>query len=243
MTDAGRPDMRITGDGAVGAGTYGEVTINGAGSVSGDLECARLQINGAGSCKGDVKADSIAVNGSGSFGGQVQAGELTVNGEASVAQSAGIGLLRVKGRFSARGGLALREAEIKGELVAGGDVEADMFVAEGAFRIEGLLNAGTVDVTLFGPARAKEIGGESVTVRYTRKFAALQVFTFFAEKRLTCETIEADDVSLEFTTANAVRGARVRVGEGCRIGLVEYTDSLSREADAAITEERRVEVG
>ena len=38
--------------------------------------------------------------------------------------------------------------------------------------------------------------------------------------------IEGDDVDLEYTEADVVRGRRVRIGEGCSIGRVEYSESL-----------------
>ena len=38
--------------------------------------------------------------------------------------------------------------------------------------------------------------------------------------------IEGDDVDLEYTQADVVRGRRVRIGEGCSIGRVEYSESL-----------------
>ena len=37
---------------------------------------------------------------------------------------------------------------------------------------------------------------------------------------------EGDDVVLEYTQADVVRGRRVRIGEGCSIGRVEYSESL-----------------
>lgn len=235
-----RSDAKVAGEGTIGAGTYADIIINGAGTISGDVVCNALKVNGVGTCKGSVTADSATVNGTGSFAGQLHVGEMLVNGDASAAQSAGVGSLKVKGRMSISGGLAANAVDVRGELVVGDNVEADSFEGEGAFKIGGLLNAGRVSFRLHGGAQAREIGGENVTVLGPRGFAAVSLMGLFVEKRLTADVIEADDVTLEYTTAKVVRGARVSIGEGCKIDLVEYTESLSRLADAQIAEERKV---
>lgn len=240
MAEVKADSARIAGDGAIGGGTYSDVSINGAGTVTGDMVCTTLKINGAGTCKGSVRSDSVVVNGSGRFEGQVQLGELTINGDAAMKQSAGIGSLDVKGRGTVGGGLNARSVMTRGELVVGEDVSAESFEGEGAFRVGGLLNSGRVSFRLHGEAKAREIGGENVTILGPRGFVAASLIGLFSEKRLTVDSIEADDVTLEYTTAKVVRGARVSIGEGCRIGTVEYTESLVKLADAQVAEERKV---
>jgi len=233
-------EAKVHGEGTIGPGTYGNVSINGVGTVSGDVVCADLRINGVGTCKGAVKADSATVNGTGRFDGQVQIGDLTVNGEATAQQSAGIGVLKVKGRTGIHGGLAAHTVDVRGELTVGENLEADELEGEGAFRVGGLLNAGRISFRLHGESSAREIGGESITVLGPRGFVPAALLGLFSEKRLTADSIEGDDVTLEYTTAKVVRGARVSIGEGCKVESVEYTESLSRLADAVITEERKV---
>ena len=231
-------NVRISGEGRVAGGSYGAVTINGAGSIKGDIACSTFRVNGTATTDASVKADTAVVNGTASFGGEVQAGEMTVNGDASVTNGLGVGQLKVKGRLYVGGGIAAHDVDSKGELTVGGDCEADTFRAEGAFSVGGLLNAGTVDVRLYASSKVREIGGERVTVRQATGFATL--FAIFSEKRLTAESIEADDVVLEFVTAKTVRGARVSIGEGCDIDLVEYTDRFDRSAGAVVRNANKV---
>jgi cytoskeletal protein CcmA (bactofilin family) len=225
-------NARIAGEGQLSGGSYGDITINGAGSIKGDVTAKTVRINGAGTTDGSMKADAIVVNGSASFGHELQASEMTVNGDASVAGGVGVGRLKVKGRFFGGGGLAAHEVDAKGEFTITGDASADTFFAEGAFSIGGLLNAETIDIKLHAPSKVRDIGGEKVYVKQARGLAS--VFTFFAEKRLTVDSIEADDVVVEFVTAKVVRGARIDVGEGCNVELVEYTDDFKQHAGAIV---------
>lgn len=240
MCAADRSDTTVNGGGSIGAGVYNNVIINGAGTITGDVECESLRVNGAGTCEGAMKAGSVTINGSGSFLRELQAGELSVNGDASVTLGAGIGRLRVKGRTSVGGSLAAHEVDAKGTVKIEGDCEADMFVGEGVFTIGGLLNAGTVHMQMYGPCAAREIGGEKVTIAQSRKGFS-DFVAMFSEKRLHTDTIEADEVWVENTTARVVRGAAVTIGSGCDILLVEYSGTINQAPDSRVAEVRRIE--
>lgn len=233
-------NARISGEGTLTGGEYGAITINGAGTLHGDVTCKTLRVNGAGNVEGVLRSDLVVVNGSGRFNRDIQAGEMTVNGDATVVGGAGVGMLNVKGRMTVHGGIHARAVDIKGELNVGADLQAEELSADGAFKVDGLLNAGVVDVRLYGPCRAREIGGERITVGQSRRFAGLNIFTFFAEKRLVADTVEGDVVSLELTSAKVVRGRDVTLGEGCEIDLVEYSGELRQAAGAVVRQATKV---
>lgn len=168
---------------------------------------------------------------------------MTVNGDASIRDGAGVGRFIIKGNTSVGGGLAANEIDVRGFLRAGGDCEAETFSAEGGFTVGGLLNAGSIDIKVFGPCSAREIGGEKIAIRAPQGLQSItQIFTFWAEKRLETETIEGDEVTLEAVTAKTVRGANVTVGPECKIELVEYTGSCTVDPGASVGEARKVEV-
>ena len=228
-------NVNISGEGQVASGSYANVTINGAGTVNGDMTCDTLKINGAGTCDGAVTANIITVNGTGTFRRQVHTGQMNVNGESSVAGGAGIGTLKVKGRFTLTGGLAANTVNIRGQMDVGEGCEADAFTSEGVFNIGGLLNAGIVDIQLYGTSKVREIGGESIVVRERRgTFDIGSLFGLFGQRRLYADVIEGDKISLENTTAKTVRGVDVDLGPGCDIEVVEYGGELHQGAGAKV---------
>jgi hypothetical protein len=93
---------------------------------------------------------------------------------------------------------------------------------------------------LYGPCSAREIGGEKVTIAQSRRGFA-DFVSMFSEKRARVDTIEADEVWIENTTARVVRGGTVTLGAGCEVNLVEYTDTYTPAADAKVGEARKVE--
>lgn len=239
MAENGVNDVKIAGDGTVGGGNFGDVVINGAGKITGDVTCTNFKINGAGTAEGNVAAANTIVNGSGNFSGKLETKEMSINGDATVQLGLGVGSLKVKGRLTV-GGVAAHDIDVRGEIRSGVNIEADSLTGEGAFRAEGLVNVGSIDFKLHGNSSAIEIGGERISIVLGRNFVGASLLSLFGEKRLTADSIEADEVVLENTTAKVVRGGNVSIGTGCVIDVVEYSGTLNQMPDARIGEARQV---
>jgi cytoskeletal protein CcmA (bactofilin family) len=235
-----RSDAKIAGDGSLPGGEYGDVIVNGSGTINGPIDSTSFKVNGSGSARGDVKSEAVVVNGSASFAGSVQAAALDVNGQAGIHGGVGVGRLRVRGSLDVAGGARTHDADVRGEIKVGGDFETDSLTGEGRFMVAGMLNAGTIDFKLHGRSGATEIGGERIVVAEPTGISRFA--TFFADRLLVVDSIEADSLDLEWVKANVVRGGQIRLGVGCDVELVEYTGTLTREAGAQVREERKVEL-
>jgi cytoskeletal protein CcmA (bactofilin family) len=129
------------------------------------------------------------------------------------------------------GSVHATEIVLQGHLGCGGDCEAESLMGAGEFDVDGLLNVGRIELRIYGPSRARDIGCERIGVKAGRRVGW---FWRWPEKRLTANSIEGDDIVLEHTTAEVVRGHNVRLGTGCDIGLVEYTGTFVRDGDAKV---------
>lgn len=234
-------DIRVSGVGTIPTGRYGKVSVSGSGTLIGDVECTELKVSGAADGDGTLNADAITVHGSLSYRGPADARTVKVTG------SARFGALKAE-EVNASGTLSASSVssgtvKLQGYLSVTGDCEAERFVTQGAFTIDGLLNAGVVDVTLGDKCKAGEIGGETVVVRNYPMGGLKRFVTSLMpsiQLRLWADSIEGDDVRLENTTARAVRGTTVVIGPECTIDLVEYTQSYSAAPDAVVKEVRQV---
>jgi cytoskeletal protein CcmA (bactofilin family) len=238
MNDTTRPNAKIAGAGEVAGGTYGDVTIAGAGTVRGDVDATLLKIAGTADVQGKVVAKTVKVSGAATFYGDVQAGEFTVSGTSEVRAGVGAGLLKIAGVCTITGSVNAQRLVIRGTTKIGGDVQAELFDARGVFSVGGLLNAGTISIELYGGCDAHDIGGEKIDVKLGKPWAFLP---FFGDRNLTADTIEGDTIYLENTRAKVVRGANVTIGPDCSIDLVEYSDSLT--GSAGIVSSRKVAPG
>jgi cytoskeletal protein CcmA (bactofilin family) len=194
-----RRDLKISGTGSSGGGSFDQVHIRGEGSIHGDVECTSFKVMGNGDVDGNVTAKSV----------------------------------NVKGTLEISGKLGAEDVRIMGSLAVKGDCSAESFHFRGAFTIDGLLNAERMVLSLYGPSRAAEIGGQAIRVK--RKFGL-----FGGHRELVADTVEGDDIYLEDTVAKVVRGNRVHIGPRCQVDLVEYQERFEQSSGSKVTESRKV---
>lgn len=77
----------------------------------------------------------------------------------------------------------------------------------GALRVGRLLNADILELVLFGPSRSSEVGGGSITIKRSKAGALLKQVQ---SKGIlfTARVIEGDQVDIQTTRAEVVRGKR-----------------------------------
>lgn len=212
-------NLKMTGTATSTGGKFRHVKLMGESVLEGDVDCFKLSNTG-----------EIVVNGS------LRSGELRVTGECEVKGS--LAALTVRGRGELKISLGVRGENIKfaGNIEVGGDCEAGTLELDGAFGVSGLLSADWLEVKMYGPCRAREIGGTTLRVKRSRATMLLIMFKSIGHAVLTADQIEGDKVELEHTVATVVRGNNVSIGPGCEIGRVEYRDSLDIHKSATVKE-------
>ncbi|GAB4305722.1 MAG: polymer-forming cytoskeletal protein [Candidatus Bipolaricaulota bacterium] len=234
-------NISISGSGRVSGGEYGQVRISGSGKVDGDVTAQEIRVSGSGRFQGEVKAKEITVSGAGKFTSRVEADVLVTSGSCGIDGDAEVKELRSSGAQRIGGSFHGHYVRVSGVLHVARDLEADVFTSSGRFEIGGLLSADRVEVKLVGDSRAREIGGENIDIRASSGlsfgFSLARGFRFgLGIGTLTVGEVEGDRVHLEATTADVVRGKVVHVGPGCRIGRVEYSESLEVHPEAEVGE-------
>lgn len=239
MAQENRPDLIIHGSVNASGGVYNEVSVHGYGKIKGNVECLELHCAGHVSISGDVRATSAKVEGNASITGNVGIATMEVYGQADVNGDVDFTKLRVDGSAKVHGSLAGEEIKLHGFLKASGDCEAEVFKARGAFSIGGLLNAGHIEIHLHGGCEAREIGGEHIEVRKSGISTLNKILKHIFSNTLSVDTIEGDEIYLEYTRAKVVRGNNVEIGTGCEIDLVEYTGDFRQSDDSQVKEHKK----
>lgn len=237
-----RRDLNISGVlGGCGGGTFNQLSINGHGNIDGSVDCIGFVCSGKATVRGALKANNVEVNGIASFCDSIDAGKFRVNGKSDIEGPVNAREFRIDGHAKVNGSLNVEEVSINGNVAIKGNCDAERFHSRGSFRIDGLLNAGTIEIELFAECRAKEIGGESILVRksdFASPFGKLMKALVFSKDLLIADMIEGDEIRLEYTKANIVRGTNVTIGAGCEIGLVEYKGEFKRTGNGIVAESR-----
>jgi len=261
MNDHHVSDLKINGQGTAPGGKYNLVRINGGGKIDGDIvcdeclvngsgdvdgavQCNRMNVNGNAKIKGAVRAENMTVQGHASVDGDVQSGDFTVRGHAIFGGAFSGGKVHILGNTEIAQKMDAGEVKIAGACKTGGDLNAEKFRSTGQFTVGGLLSADTIDIQLsWVKSTAKEVGGETITARMGLKglSAIRSVFTSTTNTpRFEASVIEGNDITLERTKADTVRGHNVTLGAGCSIGVVEYSGTLKKTGAVNIGQERKV---
>jgi cytoskeletal protein CcmA (bactofilin family) len=106
--------------------------------------------------------------------------------------------------------------------------------------IGNLLNAEVVEIKLYGPSRAIEIGGGKITINKAMSIPLIGKYSPGAYGAMQAESIEGDEIHLENTKASVVRGRNVYIGTGCEIGLVEYRNEYKQDNGAEVAQYNRI---
>jgi cytoskeletal protein CcmA (bactofilin family) len=233
-----RGNLLINGFGSLNGGSFNTITINGKGTVNGDVDCMEFDCNGSGTINGNVVVNTAKVNGHGKIKGNFESQSLSIDGTAGITGDLIAGKLKVSGKANVGGKIKSDEIKIKGRLTVGEDCEAETFKAESQFTIGGLLNADLIDITIFADCKAKEIGGQTILIK--QKNSLLGFFKPFVRTQLETECIEGDKIEIESTKARVVRGNQVVIGANCEIEVVEYSGEFTMDHHSIVKDIRKI---
>lgn len=244
----GLKNVNISGTGKINGGKFAEVNISGLGQILGDVEANRIEVSGMGTIKGKVKMQRFLVNGNVTVEGELEGLELDTSGNFKVNGPVKVKEIRNQGRARFKDSVKTEKVSCFGYLSTGQDLEAESFICNGSFAIEGLLNANKIEVEINGFCYAREIGGEEIFVKSSPltpwHFLHKIITPFLGPKReldkLTSNVLEGTVVNISNTKAKIVRGSDVRIGPGCNIGEVEYSDKLEVDERAVVGRQTKI---
>jgi cytoskeletal protein CcmA (bactofilin family) len=240
-----RNDLKINGTGKISGGFYNDIVINGTGSIKGDVDCISFKTNGASSMSGNLKSKIIKVNGTTAITGAVSSGDIKVSGTTDFNGGVESNFTKINGAMNVTGNISSDELHLNGGMRVSGDCNAETFDSSGGFSVVGLLNADKINIRLNAPCRAKEIGGENITVKLGKDFSIRKLIksifpSWDLNQKLSVDVIEGNDIELEQTKAKIVRGDNVIIGEGCEIELVEYKKSFNQSEKSTVKENKKM---
>ncbi len=251
--------MKISGSGTISGGDYdNEILISGSGIIDGDMRCAALHASGSVGAEGNVECTGeVHISGSGRFrnlkakgihvSGTIHADELlvsellNVSGTCRTDGAVTAENARVSGSIYVKGGAKFGTAKISGRFDCDGDVEAEDFSISGPLSVKGLLNAENVGIRLGFKKFTNvinSIGGTDIKIEIREEAHGL--FARKAAVTVVNEAIEGDSIYLENTECPLVVGKTVMIGEGCRIGKVQYYDTFEIKDGAEVKEKEKI---
>lgn len=242
-----RSSLRLIGNGSASGGYYSDVKVVGDGVINGDFDCINFRSAGNSKINGNMVTKSVRIAGSSSVTGSLKSDDLRVAGNLDVLGDIKSKNIVIRGGTEAKGNIKADDIGIKGYMTVKKNCEAETFKSEGPIAIGGLLNAEQVDIRIHSTCSATEIGGETISARRGHGatlghiIKSLFLPADFYNGKLVADSIEGDEIRLEYTKAKVVRGSSVTIGPGCEIELVEYKKDLRVSGRPLIREKRKID--
>lgn len=211
-----RHNLKIMGTTTSAGGFFQDVKVTGEYQFTGDVDCHSLSLTGNAKVDGSLRTDKLKITGEVAIEGIFEGGSLRGQGEVKVKS------------------VRVEQLHLSGNLEVNGDCEGEQIQISGALNVIGLLSAEHLEINLFGPSAAKEVGGSIITIKRTRAGRLLHLVKQNQKTIFEAGLIEGDKVELNYTHADVVRGERVFIGAGCVIGTVEYRDIIEIHKNATV---------
>ncbi|MDO5559775.1 MAG: hypothetical protein Q4F95_09285 [Oscillospiraceae bacterium] len=236
-------DMKISGCGTVTSGEYDKVSLSGSTKVKGQINCKEFSCSGSASgdaditCAGRVKASGSTHVKSITADAVTATGSLKIDGNCSVK-----GKFAVSGSTSMGGKLKASLIESSGSLRVDNDIEGEELHSSGTLNCKGLINAERIDIKFDHGMTIGSIGGSTISI-HPHIISFIPIIALFSDKlgTVTIEnSIEGDEVSIEDVNAQSVTGRIVTIGKRCNIKLVQYSERIDIDPDAAVEKVEKI---
>ena len=210
-------NIRIMGEGQISGAAYGKVSVMGKAVSDEPIFCEKLNIMGEADVKSNIKAGFVKLS-----------GEMRIDGKADFEQARIMGVVRSAGSWRCG------TLKLLGELYSDGGCYNEHVTVRGVINAKGLFSA---DYALFRcryPSLFEEMGGQSLRVFrpwYNRLAGGFTV---------TADSMEFDDIDIDYVKAGTVRGHNIKIGQHCEIDLVEYSGTLTVYQGARIGQQVKI---
>ena len=238
-------NINISGSGVIPAGEYEKISTSGSAKLFGTVKCTAF--SSSGSVKGESIecSEIIKTSGSAKFSGNVKAKSLSTSGSFLCSDNISVSeKISCSGSFKCDESLKCNKLSQSGKLIVNGNIEAESISASGKLICRGLVNAGTLDA---GCSRlnVNNIGGSKISITlgwFNRAIKKIPLISRLVRNAVIKNSVEGDEISVEYIDCPRVIGKNVKIGFGCRIDLVEYTESIEISRFARIGKVQKIKL-
>ena len=220
-------DVKIAGKGCVSAGTYTKIKISGNGRLCGLVQCESFSASGSIRGESLICTQKIKLSGEGVFSQNVTTKEACVDGSLRIGGDIRTERLQINGAVCCDG-LQAKQAKISGAVCCKGGMVAD-----------------DLSICFGGKTRAESIKGEKIEIcasKSKKLGKSLLIFKKWQDKAnaRVQDCMEGREISIDDVTCPRVSGESVRIGKGCNVELVQYSESVQISPRAKVGKVERL---
>lgn len=247
-------DITISESECCNGGDFKSVNISRSGKIKGNLKCEKFNVSGDGKVfgnitssnfkiskcgivEGNVITDIFNISGCSRIYGNLKCNEGSISGCINVLKGVSATKFKLSGGGKFESYFKGQELIISGKCLINKGVEADYVNISGNVKINGMLNAERILINLSKNSYIEEIGATYIRIEDgCDKPNILGNFYKTLKNgngRLKSQIIEGDEIYLENTNVEVVRGDKIIIGKGCEIKRIEYRQSYDKNDDSS----------
>jgi cytoskeletal protein CcmA (bactofilin family) len=182
-----------------------DVHVSGMMKMNQDIEANDVSISGMFKVKGNVNCHTLKNSGLTSIEGNVTTEELICSGVLKVTDQIKAQLVKVSGALNAC------------------SIETEMLKVSGKMEINQTLNCEECDIHFGARSSIHDIEATKVLIKNTSN-----------RKKLSLNSITADDIQVDHITCDVIRGDKVVIGTHSEITTIEYKTSIDIHPKAKV---------
>lgn len=245
--------INFGGIGKVSGGEYEDVSLSGLNTVKGSIIANTIRIYSRSTIEGSVKADSMTIKGISNIKGKLNVRFLNNTGYLKVKDKSICESIISNGKYYTAESIKTYAFKSDGILESIVDIEAENFNSNGQIIVNGALSVKTANITIIGFGCINRIKAENLKIykgtdisvnpiifTFIKPFLAIKNCRNIILNRLTVDEIDASQVEAEYTYAKVIKGDIVKIGHGCKIDRVEYTQSIEVAEGSKVRKKVRI---
>lgn len=230
-------NITTAGDLDVVEGVYGKISSAGDLRILGKIKAEKIKSAGDLTANEEVEVENMTIFGDGLFKKLVKGSKVSTFGDLESLSTVDVKELSVFG--GVKGKIFNTEKfTVNGDIDAADEINSDFLEINGTVKAVGSMNIGTGHFNLMGNSKVNEIFCQDLKVNagnssYTGILSGL---ISRSNGKLFAELIEGDEIFLENTICDVVRGKNIQIGKGSKIRRVEYQNTLKIYENGEVTE-------
>lgn len=231
-------NMMLSGSGVIPGGEYEDIKTSGSSKLQGLVKCTEL--TSSGSCKGESVECSGMLKASGTvvFSGDVSADNISTSGAFTCGgELKAVRKITCSGSIKCKGSIRCNSLAFSGSLRAEGDIEGESLAFNGTVKCKGLINAEKAAIEFSSRTEIGNIGGSQICISKNKCHSLIN--KIIPNARIE-GSIEGDEIDLEHTDCPRVTGRKIIIGNGCNIGLVQYSESVEISPKARVKKSEKI---
>lgn len=219
-------NLNIYAEGTITGGKYDNIKVYGSADITGEVEADSISVFGSTDFKGKCKFNKMKILGACDFKDFVEVKEADIKGACDFFHDVKVEYLKVFGAVDFKKTVfRAKEVTIHGAVEVF-NLEADAIEVNGVIECKEQLNGDVINITTLKGSKINEMVGTSITVKpKPSRQNFFLTFTTASKKHVEVNTIEGDNIYLEYVNCEVVRGNNIEIGPNCNIKSIEYHEN------------------